>query len=234
MPQPITPACCRPRRLLRLGHLAALMMLAANLFAALPHAGALAAELSGRALVEALRQGGFTIYFRHAETDWSQSDSINRADDVKSCDPARVRQLSDAGRATATRIGQAMRTLNIPVAKVLSSPYCRAVETVRLMAVGEVAPTTEIMNLRAAALFGGREAIIARTQRILATPTPASTNVIIGAHGNLMQAATDAYPSEGGAGVFRASASNPRGFELVALLTAQDWTTLAEKYAAGD
>ena len=35
-----------------------------------------AAELDGQALVAALREGGFNIYFRHAATDWSQNASI--------------------------------------------------------------------------------------------------------------------------------------------------------------
>ena len=89
--------------------------------------------LSGKALVTALRKGGYNIYFRHAETDWSQNDHVAAAGDWTSCDPARIRQLAPEGRRNARRIGEAMRALRIPVGRVLSSEYCRAAETARLM-----------------------------------------------------------------------------------------------------
>ena len=38
--------------------------------------GAPAAELKGKALVEALQDGGYNIYFRHAPTDWGQHDRV--------------------------------------------------------------------------------------------------------------------------------------------------------------
>ena len=84
-----------------------------------------AAELQGETLVEALRGGGYTLYFRHAATDWSLQDEVREAGDWTSCDPSRMRQLSDAGRATARAVGKAIRALHIPVGKVLASPYCR-------------------------------------------------------------------------------------------------------------
>src|SRR5919106_1893334 len=59
---------------------------------ALVASGALAAELDDEALVEALRGGGYNIYFRHAATDWSQADQVERAGDWTSCDPTEMRQ----------------------------------------------------------------------------------------------------------------------------------------------
>jgi hypothetical protein len=118
-----------------------------------------AAELAGESLVRALRDGGYKIYLRHGATDWSQSDRIRQAGDWTSCNPDTMRQLLDAGRATAKRIGNAIRALNIQVANVLSSEYCRAAETARLLDVGEVKTTRDIMNLRAAAYVGGSEAV---------------------------------------------------------------------------
>jgi phosphohistidine phosphatase SixA len=170
--------------------------------------GAPAAELEGKALVEALRGGGYNIYFRHAATDWRQDDRVEMAGDWTSCDPAEMRQLSSDGRATARRIGETIRALGLPIAKVLSSEYCRAWETARLMDLGPVAKTRDVMNLRAAAYVGGRDAVIRRAQRVLAQLPPEDANVVIVGHGNLMRAATGAYASEGGSGVYsRARAS---------------------------
>src|SRR5690606_17677405 len=86
------------------------------------------ADLAGEEVLDALREGGFNIYFRHAGTDWSQRDDIAELDDTASCDGDRVRQLSEAGRAESEAAGRAIRALGIPVGEILSSPYCRCMD----------------------------------------------------------------------------------------------------------
>lgn len=190
--------------------------------------GAASAQaLSGKALVEALREGGYVIYFRHAATDWSRNDRVERTGDWRSCDPNRMRQLSNAGRATARHIGEALHALRIPVGKILSSEYCRAAETARLLDLGPVETTPDIMNMRAAAFVGGRAAVIRRARRVLSRPPPAGTNVVIVGHGNLMRAATDAYAAEGGSGIYAHRPRSDDSFELVARLSPADWARLA-------
>lgn len=187
-----------------------------------------AAEImSGAELVDALRQGGYNIYFRHAQTDWSQSDRIDKAGDWKSCDPSRVRQLSAAGRDTARAVGEAIRALDIPVGRVLASPYCRAVDTVRLMDLGAVETTTDVMNLRAADYIGGRDTVVETARELLATPPPAGTNTVIAAHGNVARAATPVYPGEAEAVIFRPDGTG--GFIFVGRLEPEQWRTLADR-----
>lgn len=181
--------------------------------------------LDDAALVAALRDGGYNIYFRHVATDWSQSDRVERRDDWLVCDAARMRQLSAAGRDDARAIGDAIRKLEIPVGEVLASPYCRTMETARLMDVGEVRPSTEVMNLRAASYFGGREAIVATAQRLLSTPPPSGSNRVIVAHGNVAREATPVYPDEGEGVVFEPDGDG--GFRLVGRLTADGWRRVA-------
>jgi phosphohistidine phosphatase SixA len=195
---------------------------------ALAAPGAPAVELEGKALVEALRDGGYNIYVRHVATDWGQDDRVEMAGDWTSCDPAEMRQLSSQGRATARRIGDAVRALGVPVAKVLSSEYCRAWETARLMDLGPVTKTRDIMNMRVVAYVGGRDAVIRSAQGVLAQPPPAGANVVIVGHGNLMRAATGAYASEGGSGVYAPRSGSDRGFELVARLSPSDWMRLVD------
>ena len=218
-----------PRAINKWLHLAA--WLGALVIWIAPHGTAWSEELAGEALVKALRQGGHNIYFRHAETDWSQNDQVEAVGDWISCDPLKIRQLSDSGRATARQIGDAIRTLRIPVGKVLSSQYCRAAETARLFGLGQVEVTRDIMNMRAAEYVGGREAVIRRARRLLSEQPPPGTNVIIVGHGNLMRAATDAYPSEGGSGIFVPRLESERGFELVIQLSSEDWIRLATRFA---
>lgn len=190
-----------------------------------------AERLSGEALVQALRSGGYNLYFRHAATDWGNDDHVTADGDWTSCDPAKMRQLSDEGRAAARRIGQALRALGVPVGRVLSSEYCRAAETARLLDVGEVRTTRRLMNLRAEEYVGGREAAVANAQALLSEPPPPGTNAVYVAHGNLARAATGAYPGEGGAAIFRPADG---AFELVAEVTAEDWQALAERFGKGN
>jgi hypothetical protein len=109
----------------------------------------------------------------------------------------------------------------------MSSEYCRAAETARLLGFAEPRLTTDIMNMRAASFVGGRDAVIQRARRVLATPPAPGMNRIVVGHGNLMRSATDAYPSEGGSGIFRPDATGERGFVIVAELSAEDWMRLA-------
>jgi broad specificity phosphatase PhoE len=186
------------------------------------------AELDDASLVDALREGGFNIYFRHAQTNWSQADRITGIEDTGSCDGERVRQLSDEGRRTSSGVGDAIRALRIPVARVLASPYCRTMDTARLMAVGEVEESNDVMNLRAAQFVGGRDAVIERAKALLATAPDNGTNIIIVAHGNVAQTATPVYPGEAEGVVFRPDGAG--GFELVGRITPERWMALAEAF----
>lgn len=203
-------------------------------FSFLMSGAAAAQELEGEALVEALRQGGYKIYFRHAATDWGQSDRVEEAGQWASCDPDEMRQLSDQGRETARRIGTAIRSLEIPVAKVLSSEYCRAAETARLLGLGPVETTRDIMNMNEAELVGGREAVVERARRVLSEPAPPGSNVVIVGHGNLMRAATGAYAGEAGSGIYLPAPGSETGVELVAELSPEDWMRMTEQFAAED
>ena len=185
-------------------------------------------QLEGAALVYALRDGGYNLYFRHAATDWSLDDHVSRAGDWTSCDPDKMRQLAPAGRQTAERVGDAIRALRIPVGAVLASPYCRTLQTAQLMALGPVQTTTDIMNTRVATYFGGVAAIAERARNRLSTPPKAGTNTVLVAHGNVLRAATDEYTGEAGAVVFRPE-GNGR-YSVVAHLTPQEWQRLAAEF----
>ena len=191
-----------------------------------PQPPACAAELTGTALVDALRSGGFNLYFRHAATDWSQQDRVTVVDDWLSCDPTRIRQLSDPGREAARDIGAAMRRLRIPVNEVLASPYCRTMDTARLLGLGEVRPSNDVINLRVASYFGGREQVIATARRLLGTATVAGGNRVIVAHGNVARDATPVFPNEAEAIVFRPDGRG--GFTVVGRLSAAMWRALAD------
>ncbi|HZX61552.1 MAG TPA: histidine phosphatase family protein, partial [Candidatus Methylomirabilis sp.] len=75
-----------------------------------------------------LRGGGQVVVMRHATTDPGVGDPPGfRIDDC-----ATQRNLSEAGREEARRVGGAFRVRGVPIRRVLSSRWCRCLETARL------------------------------------------------------------------------------------------------------
>lgn len=186
-------------------------------------------ELAGRALIDALREGGHIIYFRHAATDWSFDDHVAGPGDWVHCHTSRMRQLSRKGRQVAQAIGEAMRHLAIPVDRVIASPYCRTVETAQLLAVGPVETTTDIINARVAEYFGGIAAVAETARRRLSIPPATGSNTVLVAHGNVLRAAAKLYIDEAEAAIFRPDGNG--GFSLVARVLRLQWVELSAEYA---
>lgn len=182
--------------------------------------------LSGQALIGAIQQGGYNLYFRHEATNWSQQDDVQKKDDWQSCDGNRIRQLSEQGRERAKRTGQAMRNLNIPISEVLASPYCRTIETARQLGLGDVQPSIDVINLRVADYFGGREAVIATARELLSRWPAAGSNRVIVAHGNVAREATPVYPGEGEMAIFKPDGKGQ--FTFVGRITPALWVELSQ------
>ena len=182
--------------------------------------------LSDQELIGAIQQGGYNLYFRHEATDWSQQDAVQQRDDWQSCDGSRIRQLSEQGRQSAKRAGQAMRSLNIPVIEVLASPYCRTMETARQLGLGDVQPSDDVINLRVAEYFGGREAVIATARELLSRRPAAGSNRVIVAHGNVAREATPVYPGEGEMVIFKPDGKGQ--FTFVGRITPDRWVELSQ------
>ena len=94
---------------------------------------ACAGAFAPRALADAdtwrrLRAGGYAILMRHAATVAGLGDPPGFTLD----DCATQRNLSDAGREDARRIGERFRAERVPVAQVYTSPWCRCRETATL------------------------------------------------------------------------------------------------------
>lgn len=173
-------------------------------------------------LRERLRHGGFNIYFRHSLTlRAGQPD-----DDLSSCE--RQRNLTDAGRAVASDIGTAIRRHGIAIGRVLSSPYCRCVDTARL-AFGAVTVVDWLET-------NGDDATAEEQRRLhtlaaaLAVPPTGAANDVFVAHGNNLAGLTrrhgwPALPiAEAEAVVFQPDGgSMPR---VVARLAFGAWATL--------
>jgi len=100
----------------------------------------------------ALRQGGVVALMRHGDAPGVGDPPGWRLDDC-----ATQRNLSEAGRAEARAAGARLRAERIAIARVASSPWCRCLETARLVDVGPV--QTEPTFANAFILRDRREAL---------------------------------------------------------------------------
>jgi phosphohistidine phosphatase SixA len=176
--------------------------------------------LSGSQLVKALQTGKYVVYFRHAKTDWSQIDeSRENLEDCK-----KQRNLSERGRDDAKAIGQAFQALNIPVARVLASPYCRTQDTARL-AFGRVEPTNQLISI-----YGKSEAerkgIVEGLKKLLSTPIAGEGNTVLVAHGFNIREAAGLTLAEGEATIFEPLGKD--GFKLVGRVLPEEWAKLSQ------
>jgi broad specificity phosphatase PhoE len=139
-------------------------------------------------LWDLLRSGRQVIMIRHAITTPGVGDPPGfRLDDC-----ATQRNLTDEGRAHAQRLGEAFRARGIPVDRVLSSPWCRCVETARL--AFNVAPhvSTPLSNL-----FGRPEAHDAQVRQLglMLSAVRSGGNLVLVTHGSTIQAVTGVNPA---------------------------------------
>ena len=176
-----------------------------------------APQLAGPALLAALRQGGYVIYFRHTSTDFGQND--DRMTGYEDC--TRQRNLTDAGRVEARAIGAAIRALGIPIGRVLASPFCRTRETAELI-FGRATVSS--------AVRGGPAQVdddrYAELKALLAAPVAGGVDLAIVSHGNPYRAIVGgSYLAEGEAAIVEPRGSN--GFHVVARIPKEDWAALS-------
>jgi phosphohistidine phosphatase SixA len=168
-------------------------------------------------LLAALRAGGHIIYFRHADTDHSQTDQ--RGMRLEDC--TTQRNLTDRGREHARALGEAIRALEIPIGAVLASPLCRTMETATL-AFGTARPSPAVRE--AGPLAPGTPGRFPALRALLSTPVAAGTNTVVVGHAYpYFTLVGGQYLSEGEADVLR-----PRGgdFEVLARLGLKQWRDL--------
>jgi broad specificity phosphatase PhoE len=137
-------------------------------------------------LWEILESGGQVILIRHALT----TPGVGDPPGMRLEDCSTQRNLSDEGRAHARRVGEAFRARGIPMARVLSSPWCRCLETARL-AFGEPEVWQPLSNL-----FGrpeNREEQVDR-MRALVSQRRSGGNLILVSHGSTISALTGVSP----------------------------------------
>jgi phosphohistidine phosphatase SixA len=145
------------------------------------------AALANDALWERLKAGGYAVLIRHGSTEPGVGDPPGfRLDDC-----ATQRNLNAAGRAEARRLGADFKKRGIPVREVLSSRWCRCIETAQL-AFAAAKPWSELDNTFANP--ERREPQMHEVRRKLAKRI-SSGNVVLVTHGVNIQALTGISPA---------------------------------------
>ena len=138
----------------------------------------------------------YVVLLRHAIAPGTGDPATFQLNDC-----ATQRNLSEAGRQQAREIGAAFRDRHIPVVKVLSSQWCRCLETAELM---DIAPAEPFPPLNS--FFRDRSTAETQTAQIkdyLAANAPASGVIVMVTHQVNITALSDVFPPSGSAVVFQ-------------------------------
>lgn len=156
-----------------------LWLLAATAFAPAVQADA--------ALWELLQRGGHVVLVRHAVTD----PGVGDPDGFRLDDCATQRNLSEQGRRDARKLGEALRSRSVPVARVLASPWCRCVATARLAFGKDPEVHPALGNL-----FGRPEREAAQVAQLkeIVQGAPRAGNLFLVTHGSTTLALTGVSP----------------------------------------
>lgn len=109
------------------------MSLLAGMFLMSVSLSANAAQTNHQSFWDLLKSGDHFVLIRHALAPGGGDPANFTVDDCST-----QRNLSNEGRAQAVAIGELFRANGIASARVLSSQWCRCLETARLMSLGEV------------------------------------------------------------------------------------------------
>jgi phosphohistidine phosphatase SixA len=174
------------------------------------------------ALVKRLHSGGTVLLLRHAATDTAADMTADFAD----C--SRQRNLSSEGRRQARTIGRALRRLDVPIEQSMASPFCRTLDTARLITGSEftsraLLPSDLLDTVRKKTDYAGYS-----LKGQLGNYVDGSSNVLFVSHESTIAEATGLTLEEGETAIVVA-ADNDRGYRIAERLMPRDWSELASR-----
>ena len=173
------------------------------------------------AIAAALKRGGYVLYMRHGRTRYDQlelerDNRKNGRFDLANCETQR--QLSDFGRRELQVIGEQFRRARIPLDRIYTSRYCRAIQSAAFLVDGAV-PTEKLSN---EAQVGLDPANKPRTLAFFAEQPAAGKNHFMMAHGGIFWEATGFVIQEA-----HAVLMDPTNLAvLVARIAPNDWPAI--------
>jgi phosphohistidine phosphatase SixA len=151
---------------------------------------AVPAHADAAAAWAALRAGGHIALMRHTDAPGGTGDPPG----FKLEDCATQRNLSDKGRDEAAQTGTRLKAEGIAFEKILSSPWCRCMDTARLLDMGAVEPASTFSNV--VVLRDQTETLTEGARTLIAGWKGAGTLLVV-THGANIRALTGLSPATG-------------------------------------
>jgi phosphohistidine phosphatase SixA len=163
----------------------------------------------------ALAGDGAVLIVRHAIAPGSSDPPGFRLEDC-----ATQRNLSAEGRVQAERLGALLRSRGVRITKVISSPWCRTIDTARLMGFTDIEVNDALWNL--VHNPPDRDEKVARARSLIRNWRGPGV-LMLSTHGSTLQAVTGAsYTREGGSLVVQPDPETPLGMRVVSPLPPPD------------
>ena len=138
----------------------------------------------------ALRRGEGVALMRHTDAPGGAGDPAGfRLDDCST-----QRNLSDKGRADAAEVGRRLKTERAVIGKLASSPWCRCLDTARLLDIGTVQPEPTFGNV--VVLSDRRSELVQGARKLIGAWKGPGTLLVV-THGATIQALTGYGPAQG-------------------------------------
>jgi phosphohistidine phosphatase SixA len=188
--QPIAPRLSGRPDMRQAGYLSSIISLACAVMALVPVS---IAEAQTRSVWQALKTGQAVALLRHAKAPAQRGQRRVRGPIlVNLMDCSSQRNLSQAGRAQAARIGRYLRSRGVTSARVVSSAYCRTADTARLLGFGGVSFDYDL-NALSRPTAGAQTAGL---RRLIRSAPPGLATILV-THKTNIRAATGVSPADG-------------------------------------
>ncbi|GAB4225773.1 MAG: hypothetical protein Tsb0032_31880 [Kiloniellaceae bacterium] len=142
-----------------------------------------------------LKEGGYVVLLRHVKAGGSDSDEF----DLQDC--RTQRQVGKAGRAQGALLAGRFRAAGIAEARVLSSQFCRALQTAELLDLGPVTEESALNYFHWK--LGGEAEMNAAIRRLFAEMDPPAGPLVLVSHSHAFVALGQEKPPSGGGLVLR-------------------------------
>lgn len=146
-----------------------------------------------------LKDGGYVVLLRHVKAGGADSDDF----DLKDC--RSQRQVGKAGRAQGAVLAQRFHAAGITQATVLSSQFCRALQTAELLELGPVAeePALNYYHWK----LGGEDEMNAAIRNLFAAMKAPDGPLVLVTHSHAFVALGQEKPPSGGGLVLKPNGS---------------------------
>ena len=172
------------------------------------------------ALRAALRRGGLYVVLRHGRVD----PNSNEAQTIDLDDCRTQASLAEAAKRDLQKMSADIATLGITIGTVWASPYCRAMETARIV-FGRATPN-DLLLRGAYAPAPGKPAPTPEQQRLAdlkkLLATPPSVNVVLVTHGDIVRSALGIDVAEGESSIVQPAGTT---FSVLGRITVLGWSS---------